>query len=50
MLSMAMIVPTKLVVVPSVAELPTCQYTLQGWAPLIKLTELPGPVMSVDPA
>jgi hypothetical protein len=31
----AMIVPTKRVPVPSVAEEPTCQKTLQAWAPLI---------------
>jgi hypothetical protein len=30
--------PTKLVVVPRVAELPTCQYTWQFWPPLITFT------------
>ena len=32
----AMMVPTNVVLVPSVAELPTCQYTLHGEAPLTK--------------
>jgi hypothetical protein len=36
----AMMVPTNDVLVPSVAELPTCQYTLHGEAPLTKLTLL----------
>ena len=35
---------------PSVAELPTCQKTLQAWAPLIRLTELAEAVVSVEPA
>ena len=35
---------------PSVAELPTCQNTLQAWAPLTSTTWLFTPVMSVDPA
>ncbi len=34
----ARIFPSKLVAVPSVAELPTCQKTLQGLAPLISNT------------
>ncbi len=34
----ARIVPSKLVVVPSVAELPTCQKTLHAEAPLTSLT------------
>jgi hypothetical protein len=38
MLWLARIVPTKLESVPSVAELPTCQNTLQAWAPLISTT------------
>ena len=42
--------PTKLVSVPSVAELPTCQNTLQAWAPLSRLTVLLDAVISVDPA
>jgi hypothetical protein len=37
MLCIARIVPTKFESVPSVAELPTCQKTLQACAPLIKL-------------
>ena len=45
----AMIVPTKSVPVPSVAELPTCQNTLHGDAPLIRETELLEAVVSVDP-
>ena len=35
---------------PSVAELPTCQKTLQDWAPLIRLTWLPDAVVSDEPA
>ena len=41
--------PTKRVPVPSVAELPTCQYTLQGEAPLIRSTEALLAVVSVLP-
>ena len=40
--------PTKLEPVPSVAELPTCQKTLHGWAPLIRETELFDAVVSVE--
>ena len=39
----ARIVPLKIVVVPSVAELPTCQKTLHGWAPLSSRTRLRRP-------
>ncbi len=39
--------PTKVVSVPSVAELPTCQNTLQAWAPLISATVLFEAVMRV---
>ena len=46
----ARIVPTKDVVVPKVAELPTCQKTLHACAPSIKTTELPEAVVNVDPA
>ena len=46
----AMIVPAKLVVVPSVAELPTCQNTLQAWAPFSRATVLDVAVVSVVPA
>jgi len=46
----ARMVPRKLELVPSVAELPTCQKTLQDWAPLIKLTWLADAVVSVEPA
>lgn len=45
----ARMLPLKVVVVPRVAELPTCQYTLQAWAPLIRLTVLAGAVVSVLP-
>jgi hypothetical protein len=45
----AKIVPVKLEFVPSVAEDPTCQNTLQAWAPLTKLTELPEAVVSAEP-
>jgi hypothetical protein len=38
--AIAMMVPTKLVRVPSVAKLPTTQNTLQGWTPPISLTTL----------
>ena len=38
------------VVVPSVAELPTCQNTLQACAPLTSLTRLADAVISVEPA
>ena len=41
--------PLNVVVVPRVAELPTCQYTLQDWAPLIRLTLLFEAVVSVEP-
>jgi hypothetical protein len=41
--------PTKLVVVPRVAELPTCQKTLQAFAPLISSTWLADAVVSVLP-
>lgn len=46
----AMMVPTKVVLVPRVAELPTCQNTLHGEAPLIRATVLPDAVINVDPA
>jgi hypothetical protein len=45
----AMIFPTKLVVVPKVAELPTCQKTLHGEAPLINDTLDPLAVVRVVP-
>jgi hypothetical protein len=44
----AMIVPTKSELVPSVAELPTCQKTLHARAPLIRLTTLAEPVIRVE--
>ena len=50
MLVSAMIVPVKLDPVPSVAELPICQNTLQAWAPFVKLTLLADAVVSVEPA
>ena len=46
----AMTLPTKVVLVPSVAELPTCQNTLHGCAPLMRATVLFDAVISVDPA
>jgi len=49
MLVNARMFPTKRVPVPSVAELPTCQYTLQGEAPLISSTEALLAVVSVLP-
>jgi hypothetical protein len=45
----AMMLPWKSVVVPSVAELPTCQNTLHARAPLIRLTPLFDAVVRVDP-
>src|ERR1700733_15058262 len=45
----AMIVPTKLVPVPSVAEEPTCQKTLQACAPPVRSTRGFEPVISVEP-
>ncbi len=47
-----MIVPTKVVVVPRVAELPTFQKTLHGSAPSISATlaPVPDPVISVESA
>ena len=44
----ARIVPRKLELVPSVAELPTCQYTLQVVAPFSTTTELAEAVINVD--
>jgi len=46
----ARIVPTNVEPTPSVAELPTCQKTLQAWAPLMSWTVLLGAVMRVEPA
>jgi hypothetical protein len=46
----AMMVPTNVVLVPRVAELPTCQNTLHGEAPLMRATVLPDAVINVDPA
>ena len=50
MLVSAITVPTKLVPVPRVAELPTCQYTLQAWAPPMSATVLLLAVIRVEPA
>ncbi len=44
----AMTVPWSAVLVPSVAELPTCQKTLHAWAPLMRLTPRSVAVVSVD--
>ena len=46
----AMIVPLKFDPVPSVAELPICQNTLQACAPPEKTTLLPLAVVNVEPA
>jgi hypothetical protein len=43
-------VPTKEEWVPRVAELPTCQNTLQAWAPLMRLTLLAESVMREEGA
>lgn len=45
----ARILPIKFVAVPRVAELPTCQKTLQAFAPLIKTTEEAVAVVMVEP-
>jgi hypothetical protein len=42
--------PVKSVVVPKVADEPTCQKTLQACAPLISSTLLPLAVVRVEPA
>ncbi|MDQ0662814.1 hypothetical protein QFZ35_001312 [Arthrobacter ulcerisalmonis] len=44
----ARMVPLKLDAVPSVAELPTCQNTLQAWAPLMRMTLLAEAVTRVE--
>ena len=49
MLVSARIVPMNVDPVPSVAELPTCQYTLQACAPLIRLTWLPEADVNAEP-
>ena len=49
MLASARIFPANAVVVPSVAELPTCQNTLHGFPPLIITTEELLAVVSVLP-
>jgi hypothetical protein len=46
----ARMVPRKMELVPRVAELPTCQKTLQDWAPPMRFTWLLDAVVSVDPA
>jgi hypothetical protein len=46
----ARVVPTRLVLVPSVSELPTTQKTLQAWAPFSSTTLLDDAVMNVDAA
>ena len=48
MLVSAIRLPWNAVVVPSVAELPTCQKTLHGVAPLMSTTELADAVVSAD--
>jgi hypothetical protein len=44
----ARMLPRKVEFVPNVAELPTCQNTLQAWAPLISATLLPEAVIRVE--
>ena len=44
----ARIFPLNTEFVPRVAELPTCQKTLQALAPLARIILLPLPVVSVD--
>jgi hypothetical protein len=46
----AKMLPTKVELVPKVAELPTCQNTLQASAPPVSLTVLLEAVIRVDPA
>jgi hypothetical protein len=46
----AISVPTKVELVPSVAELPTCQKTLHAWAPFSRTTLLLDAVTTVEPA
>jgi hypothetical protein len=46
----ARIVPTKEVVLPSVAELPTCQKTLHACAPFSRTTDEAEAVIKVEPA
>lgn len=46
----AIMVPTNVVFVPNVAELPTCQNTLQAVAPPVSATVLLEAVINVDPA
>jgi len=46
----ARIDPAKSLVVPKVAELPTCQNTLHACAPFSSTTELADAVVNVDPA
>jgi hypothetical protein len=45
----ARMVPAKLLVVPSVAELPTCQKTLHACAPFSSSTVLPEALINVEP-
>ena len=42
-------VPANLVLVPSVAELPSCQNTLQACAPLARTTDAPVAVVRMEP-
>ena len=44
----ARMIPLKTEVVPRVAELPTCQNTLNAWAPPLKMTCRPEVTVSVD--
>jgi hypothetical protein len=44
----AIMIPLNTEFVPSVAELPTCQKTLEALPPPLRMTWLPGPVVRVD--
>src|SRR6185369_6316325 len=50
MLVSARMLPFIVLPVPSVAELPTCQYTFFAWAPLASTTEPDVATVSADPA
>ena len=47
---LARMLPANTDAVPSVAELPICQKTLHGCAPLMRFTRLPEAVVSDEPA
>ena len=49
LLARARMLPLNSVLVPSVAELPTCQKMLQAFAPLVRRTDEPLAVVNVLP-